>query len=460
MGRAGRGLAAAGAVAAIAVAAVALHGTRTTPGQSADQQGRAAIAVALAGATGPPIVIGSHPIGVSFEYALLAHDLGAGRCPPAALARALSALGSPTLRIGGDSQDGTAPAGTPPHPGVSDLAPLFWTRLACLERETSIPVVVGLNLASGEPGWARTIAADARAAIPAALLSFELGNEPDIYGAPVKWWNGHALVGTPMPWTTYLSRATALEAAIGHGSSVEGPDFASGRWVKRVPTLARTLRLSTIDAHFYPLDGCRAGAAATSSALLSRQTQTKLDERVRLARDARAAGLTAVISEANSISCGGVAGISDRPPAAVWAVRMVLSALRSGFASVRFHSSGGAYDPFVVTAAAVVERPLYRALRAAAALLAPGAVLRAITSASTLDAVAITAPGGARTVVVSNYSAAARAVTLDATRQARVLRVRAHAPAVSDAVATPRRGRLVVELPPDSVDAITLAPAA
>jgi hypothetical protein len=459
VGRAGRRLGLAAAVAALAIVAVALHGTLGTPAHSGGQHRRAAVAVALAGATGPPVAIGAHPIGVSIEYPVLARELGGGPCPPAALARTLTELGSPTLRIGGDSQDETAPAGTPPHPGVSDLAPLFWTRLACLERETALPVVVGLNLASGEPGWARALATDARAAIPAALLSFELGNEPDIYGNPVKWWNGHALVGAAMPWPTYVSRATALEAAIGRGSSIEGPDFASGRWVARVPALARTLQLRTIDAHFYPLDGCRDGAAATSEALLSRQTQTKLDERVRLARDARAAGLTAVISEANSISCGGVAGVSDKPPAAVWAVRMVLSALRSGFASVRFHSSGGAYDAFVVTGAAVVERPLYRALRAAAGLLVPGAVLRAIPSASTLDAVAITAPGGVRTIVVSNYSATARSVTLGATARARVLRIRAQAPAVSDAVVAPRRGRLAVELPPDSVDAITLAPA-
>ena len=44
------------------------------------------------------------------------------------------------LRIGGDSQDSVAPAGTPAHPGVSDLPAGFFSQLACLERENLKPV--------------------------------------------------------------------------------------------------------------------------------------------------------------------------------------------------------------------------------------------------------------------------------------------------------------------------------
>ena len=88
----------------------------------------------LAAPAGPAVAIGSHPIGLSIEYPLLAHDLGAGH---------------PPIRIGGDTQDAVAPAGTAAHAGVSDLPANFWSRLACLERETRAPIIVGLNLASG-----------------------------------------------------------------------------------------------------------------------------------------------------------------------------------------------------------------------------------------------------------------------------------------------------------------------
>jgi hypothetical protein len=445
----GRALGLAATAAVLALAALALSG-------AFDGGARAPLppALALAAPAGPAVTIAADPIGLSIEYPLLERDLGGGRCPPAAFVAALAALGSPTLRIGGDSQDEVAPAGSAPFPGVSDLDAKLWTQLRCLERETGIAVVVGLNLASGQPAWGAGLAAQARAAIPAARLSFELGNEPDIYGLRVRWWNGRALVWSAMPWTTYLARAKQLAARLGPGAAIEGPDLASGRWVAAVPALAGTLHLRTIDAHFYPLDGCRDPAAATTANLLSRRIQTKLDERVRLARDARAAGLKAVISEANSVSCGGVAGVSDEPATAVWGVRTVITALRDGFASVRFHSSGGPYDPFVVLAGRVVVRPLYLGLRALAALLVPGDRLRTIPDAAGLDAVSLGRPGGAQTTLVSNYAATPRWVTLEASAPARVLAVIARAPTLERWRVAPSGGRVRVALPANSVVAI------
>jgi hypothetical protein len=409
----------------------------------------------LAAPAGPAVAIGPHPIGLSIEYPLLAHDLGAGRCPSAAFVHTLEALGSPPIRIGGDSQDAVAPAGTAAHAGVSDLPANFWSRLACLERETRSPIIVGLNLASGDAGWAAELAASARAAIPSGRLSFELGNEPDVYGTRVRWWNGQRLLSTAMPWATYLARARAVAAALGPSSVLEGPDFASGRWVRMVPELATTLHLRTIDAHFYPLDACRNPAEATTAALLSRQIQTKIDERVRLARDARAERLPAVISEANSVSCGGVAGISDRPAAAVWAVRMILRALRAGFSSVRFHASGSVYDPFAVNAGAVTARPLKLGLLFAAHQLVAGAVLRAIPNAGSLDAVAITHSDGSRTIVLSNYAAAPRWVSLATAGPVNVAGVLASTPSVRRTAVRAVAGRARVELAPNSVEAIT-----
>jgi hypothetical protein len=414
-------------------------------------------ALAIGAPAGPAITIGPHPIGLSIEYPLLEHDLGRGPCPPAALVETVAALGSPTLRIGGDSQDETAPAGTATHSGLSDLPANFWTQVGCLERETAIPVVVGLNLAWGKPAWAAELAAGARAVIPLSRLSFELGNEPDAYGVPVAWWNGRALVDHRMPWRIYLSRARALEAALGPGASIEGPDFASGRWTARVPALARTLHLRSIDAHYYPLEGCAGHDDASIAALLSRQIQTKLDERVHIVLDARAAGVPAVISEANSVSCGGAPGVSDQPAAAVWAVRMIVTALRDGFASVRFHSSGAPYDPFVVNGASVTARPLYAGLRAAAGLLVPGGVLRAIADARALDGVAITDPDGTRTVLLSNYGARARWVALRTAQRVRLLSVLARPPVVASVSVAPDGRWLRAKLPPDSFDAITIA---
>jgi len=445
----------AAAVALLAVVAVLLI---ALAGRTDVERPATPAALTLGAAAGRAIQIEAKPVGLSIEYPLLARELGESACPPAALVRAITGLRSPTIRIGGDSQDQTAPASTPPHPGVSDLPSGFWSRLGCLARETGVGVVVGLNLASGEPAWAATMAADARAVILPTRLRFELGNEPDIYGSQVPWWNGERLVRTPMPFATYLVRARALAAQLGPASSIEGPDFASGRWVKALPALARTLHLSALDAHFYPLNACVTSAGANVSALLSRAIQLKLDERVRIARDARAAGLPAIISEANSVSCGGVAGVSDSPAAAVWAFRLVLSALRSGFDSVRFHSSGGVYDPFVLRGRRLTLRPLYLGLAAAAELLEPGAILRAIPSARALDAVAI-ATAASNTDVLSNYTDAPRAVTVPASAGARVRveAIVARAPTLALWTVAPSGGRAAVTLPASSVVAITTA---
>src|ERR1035441_9848500 len=100
-----------------------------------------AATLVLGAPAGPAVTVGPHPIGLSIEYPLLAHDLGSGRCPSSALVHALESLGSPPIRIGGDSQDAVAPAGTPAYPGVSDLPPGFWARVAWLERETRGPIL-------------------------------------------------------------------------------------------------------------------------------------------------------------------------------------------------------------------------------------------------------------------------------------------------------------------------------
>ena len=443
MSRGGLGLVAA---IALALAVAALAGAFSS-GQPP--------ALLLGGARGPAIRIETDPVGLSIEYWLLGEQLGRGSCPPAALVGALRALGTPTLRIGGDSSDQTAPTGTPRQPGLSRLPSGFWGRLGCLERESGVAVVIGLNLAWGNPGWDAQMAAGARRAVPPSRLSFELGNEPDIYGEPVNWWNGHALVSSPMPFATYLARARTVEALLGRGARIEGPDFASGRWVAAIPSLARTLHYRVIDAHYYPLEGCNGHHGASAAALLTHAIQRKLDERVRIARDARAAGLAAVISEANSVSCGGAPGVSDQPAAAVWAVRTVLTALRDGFSSVRFHSAGRSYDPFVVSGQRLEERPLFNGLEFAASALTRGARLQALAGAGAFDGVQIERPDATRTILLSNYGSKQRWVALHAHLRAAVVSLTSSSARAARTSVSPQRGLLRVDLPPNSVDAIT-----
>ena len=228
----------------------------------------AGTALTLGPTVGASVTVRRDPVGLSIEYPVLAADFGSGACPPPALVSAIEGLGVPTIRIGGDSEDQTAPAGTPPFTGVTDLPAAFWSQLACLESQTHEPFVVGLNVASQMPAWAATMAAGARSAIPANLLSFEVGNEADIDGPAIPWWNATGQARTLIPFSTYLDDAEAVVGQLGPGGDIEGPDFATRRWIGDLPQLVSDLSLHTIDTHFYPLNACTGAASATIAALL------------------------------------------------------------------------------------------------------------------------------------------------------------------------------------------------
>ncbi len=122
---------------------------------------------------------------------------------------------------------------------------------------------------------------------------------------------------------------------------------------------------------------------------------------------------------------------------------------------MRFHASGSAYDPFAVNAGVVTTRPLELGLLFAARLLAAGAVLRAIPNAGSLDAVAITRSDGSRTIVLSNYAAAPRWVSLATAGPVKVAGVLASTASVRRTAVRAVAGRARVELAPNSVEAIT-----
>jgi hypothetical protein len=305
------------------------------------------------------------PFGLSIEYPLLERALGNGTCPSPAFVNALRELGSPTLRVGGDSQDLAGPT-----PAYHYFVPAsFWSRFGCLARETGAPITVGLNFGEGPVADESTTIAAAEQAIPASQLAFSLGNEPDLYGI------AHILPNEPgftvpayrpSPWTAgeYASEWSNRRARLGP-LRIEGPDLAGIGW--RVP-MTRLLERDppdTMTVHAYPTVACgSAGPTTTAARLLSVHASVGLVEKYDwMLTAARAAHREAVISESNSASCGGKPGVSDTPVAGVWAARYVVAALLRGWAQVRFHCAGTSYDPLVVEADGTVKlRPLGHAL--------------------------------------------------------------------------------------------------
>ncbi|HEX2703037.1 MAG TPA: hypothetical protein VHM72_06365 [Solirubrobacteraceae bacterium] len=413
-------------------------------------------AVALGATTGAPVTIVTDPVGLSVEYPVLAADLGTASCPSPELISTIEGLGVPTIRIGGNSGDQTAPAGTPPFAGVTDLPAAFWSQLGCLESQTHEPFVVGLNLASQMPAWAATMAAGARSAVPANLLSFEIGNEADIDGPSVAWWNATAEAKSLLPFPTYLDDVEAVEQQLGPGAGVEGPDFATPRWTSQIPQIAAALSLHAIDAHFYPLNACTGLRQATVAALLARGAAEPGGAALAILAQAERVHLPMVISESNSVACRGKPGVSDSPASAVWGLRLVINMIMSGIESVRFHSSGSSYDPFVVSGDTVTTRPLYLGLESAVRLLPVGATVTTLRTPKALSGVVVSSESGHTSYIVTSYASSAKLVTVRASGAATILRVSPSGAIVTTSQIDPTAGKLRVSLAPNTVAAITL----
>jgi hypothetical protein len=136
--------------------------------------------------------------------------------------------------------------------------------------------------------------------------------------------------------------------------------------------------MESLSAHFYPACG-RTNPTPTMTELLSQAFQDRIRTRVQLLVDsAKPLGVRTRLTEANSLTCGGVDGVSDRYGSALWAVDQGLFIASLGVTAENFHSNvavcggpkppGSAYTPFCAKNAAdqaagkLIPQPEYYAL--------------------------------------------------------------------------------------------------
>ena len=415
--------------------------------------------------TGASAQVTMPPVGLSMEYSVMAQDLGAGACPPPAVVTELLKLGSPPLALAGDSQDMTVPSEDLSELPISwetaTLYPLpasFWSQLHCLLSATKDPLTAGINVKTGELAWAQQIAAGAASAATNGL-DFSLGNEPDLYSLP-----NYASLAKPLAGEEaaavqlYLQIAGYMQQALG-GAPVIGPELARPtHWQHQLPHVIEALHERTVGVHLYPLTGCVTPRAVTISGLLSESAADAPHRLSWVVADANAAHLPAIISEANSASCAGEPGTSDSPAAAVWSVRFVLSALKTGFREVRFHFSGGPYDPFLVHGEEVVERPLESALAAVNRWLPVGASLQSVAGVHGLRATRIGTPAGGTLMILDNEHAQAQRVVLRGAGRVQVEALSSRRAGVQTTHLSPTHDRIKLTIAGNSVATISTLP--
>ena len=316
-------------------------------------------------------------LGLSFEAAAigqLSQLAGHGD-----LVGLLRSLGPGMLRFGGITADQNVAwtdALTPrPAWATSVIGPAQMHGVGLLARRSGWRVLLTVGLAHYEPAAAAREVAAAHAALGPHLAAVEIGNEPDAYGR-------HGF--REMPWLAqgYEEEVSSYREAIEAltpGVPIAGPDISgSGAFPEwgYAEALAQTPTLLT--GHHYPL-GCAQTPAPSIESLLSSATRGReahsLETYLSISRPH---GIPLRVDEANSVSCGGVAGISNTFASALWATGYITQAMAAGTAGVNLQGNptncGGytplcAPDPGALAAGRMRAQPDWYAFLATSSLI-------------------------------------------------------------------------------------------
>ena len=277
-------------------------------------------------------------LGLSFEVGSL--NRIAAYSSEGDLVAMLRSLGVGVLRFGGVTADEQvawtdAVSARPPWAwGV--LEPGNLTQLGRLAAASGWGVILTLGLGHYDPQAAAREAAVAKAALGNSLEAIEIGNEPESYAR-------HGL--RPMPWAPeqyneeVLAYRTAIEA-LAPGIPLAGPDSSGSSSYERWGlSEAIYQRPALLTGHHYPM-GCAEHPAPTITRLLSGHVRA-LEERSlrRYVFIGRETEVPFRLDESGTVSCGGVAGISNTFASALWGVSYLTQAMRLGAAGINFEGN-------------------------------------------------------------------------------------------------------------------------
>jgi Glycosyl hydrolase family 79 C-terminal beta domain len=302
------------------------------------------------------------------------------------LERVLSLLHVPgngplVLRIGGDSADHSfwMPKKTTRRMPAWAFAvtPSFLTQLRTLVKRDPVKLIVDLNLVMDTPLTAAAWAHAAETSLPrGSIVGFEVGNEPDLYTR--SYWLAtiarSPLEARPLPVEltpdNYVDDFDAYAQVLGEGAPdvpLIGPAVAhpklSLKWIKTLIADERP-ELGEVSAHLYPYSACvkhkSSSSYPTVARLLSWQAVDALAKDVKGAvAVAHDADLKFRLTELNSVTCGGKAGVSNTFATALWAPDALFTLMRAGADGVNLHVRAYAINaPFALTRRGLTPRPL------------------------------------------------------------------------------------------------------
>jgi len=327
----------------------------------------------------------------------------------------LRSVGPGLLRFGGVTADEQVAFSDPtlkrPAWAASTIDAADFQNLAVLASRSGWHVMLTLGMAHFEPEAAAQEAAAAKAALGPSLAGIELGNEPNSYGH-------HGF--RPEPWTFLqyemeVDAYTSAIAAAAPGIPLAGPDTSgSAAFETWGAGEALNLKPALLTGHHYPL-GCAGQLPPTIEQLLSpkirRSALVSLEKYMTISR---ASGIPFRLDETNTVSCGGLAGISNTYASSLWAVGYLVQAMDAGVAGINLQSNPtncGGYTPVCAATAerastgALGVQPEWYALLMARYLIGdrPVAVRVYTRGHPNLQVAALLAPDGGLHVVILDY---------------------------------------------------------
>jgi hypothetical protein len=333
-------------------------------------------------------------LGLSTEYwAMPAFERQMGQFERMLSMVRVSGNGPLILRIGGDSTDhalynvniGRAPK------GIFELRQTWFRQASSVVETVDARTLLDLNLVSDLPRMAAQWARAAQAQLPAGtIIGYEVGNEPDLYNP----WYWSALFGpiarvldirlfprrlTPETYVALYHSYARVLATFAPGVPLVAPVIAypttNLKWISTLLEAPHPA-LGLISAHMYPYSACASPLSPEypSIAKILGETATagmasSLEPAIALAHGA---GLPFRLTELNSVTCGGVPGISNTFATALWAPDALFELARAGVDGVNIHVRAFAINAaFAPVKDRLVARPLFYGLVLFARTLGP-----------------------------------------------------------------------------------------
>jgi hypothetical protein len=351
-------------------------------------------------------------LGISVEWATLFSYLGGpqGGIEPevAQLVRNFEDEGHHlVLRVAGNSGDRTYWAHKPPGL-IGGYAPVqlgAFDMSLLADWHARLPgsrFIIGLNLVLDDPNDSAVVVQNLLAQVPLdAMMSFEIGNEPDLYahdGNRPSTYNYAtykqefeafhdgllgALAGDASAPDASTGDASTADASMADASAqadgstpvvpptlFSAPDLSNHKWYPDMPAFfsAETNRLTLATTHQYASSSCPGvkDNVAPSALLSDCATVAFASPFPSLVQAAHAAGLKYRMDEMNSIPHGGVWGVSNLYAAALWSIDVAFQLASIGMDGINFHTPGNKpADAYAVfdTLCGLSIRPLYYGMR-------------------------------------------------------------------------------------------------